>query len=77
MANWMTEGRKTYDNFGLTLQRFGSMFIGMWIGAGVSHDYPSIFWLTKFGGLLGFGLFGIAHFRAKVSTRAASKLPVR
>ncbi len=32
MANWMTDGRKTYDNLGLTLQRFGAMFVGISIG---------------------------------------------
>jgi hypothetical protein len=77
MANWMTEGRKTYDNLGLTLQRFGAMFVGIWIGAGVSHDYPSTFWVTKFAVLLGFGLFAIAHFRAKASAQSGVELPVR
>ena len=77
MANWMTEGGKIYDNLGLTLQRFGAMFVGIWIGAGVSHDFPSAFWLTKFGVLLGFGLLAIAHYRAKSSKQSGVELRVR
>jgi hypothetical protein len=61
----MSEGKMTYDNLGLTLQRFGAIFIGVWIGAGISHDYPSVFWLTQLGVLLGFGLLAVAHYRAK------------
>lgn len=77
MTNWMTEGKRTYDNLGLTLQRLAGLFIGVWIGAGVTHNFPSVFWLTKFGFLVGFGLLAIAHFRAKASTQSDAQLPVR
>ena len=73
----MREGRMIYDNLGLTLQRVGAMFIGVWIGAGISHDIPSVFWLTKFGLLLGFGLIAIAHFRAKTTTQRSLELRVK
>ena len=73
----MSEGKLIYDNLGLTLQRFGAMFIGVWIGAGISHAYPLVFWMTKFGVLLGFGLFATAHFRAKTTSQSGIELPVK
>jgi hypothetical protein len=70
----MSAGRRTYHNLRLLLQRLAGLFIGLWIGAGVSHDFPSVYWLTKFGALLGFGLLAIAHYRTKTPTQSSVEL---
>jgi hypothetical protein len=60
MKNWMGAHERDYDNLGLLLQRFGALFLGIWIGAGLSHMYPSVYWLTGFGSVLGFTLLVLA-----------------
>ena len=50
MANWMTAGRKPYDNLGIVLHRPAGAFFGMALAAMLCHDLPSVGgWLPFFG----------------------------
>jgi hypothetical protein len=75
MTNWISAGKRNYDELGMGLQRFGAMFFGIWVGGFLLRDYPNVgFVLSKFGALLAFGLFAIAYFRAKTPSQDSVEL---
>ncbi len=65
MSDWLHTDGEHYDRLGLLLIRFGTMFVGIWMGVAVTSLFSSIpFWLKTLAFILGISLLVFARHRA-------------
>jgi hypothetical protein len=70
MANWMTAGRKTYDNLTILLHRLAGFFIGIGLAAAACREFPiAAGWLSIFGMFLAVIFLGLAQSHSKTAVQ--------